>query len=527
MPSLDEVLLLIRDRFTNLYDRHPQAVRSVAVLLGLAAVSLGWFFRPWFHSIIYGIYTTPVLPIAAAFGLGVAVLLRRRLGVFANGQIGFAVFVIVLLVGSSVGGFLTGAQLGQDTMARADTADGLSETDPTRPRVVTKSVAERYASNTLNFPQYRIAGGDITVRNNTPYWSYALAPDGAFNHYTKRQHGTVLVDMTQQNAEVDTVVGDMERGVGPAFYNNYRFATLKRANYLVEYDDPFMVVNEGEQYIAVPYTKPEFHWLPLPHTTPAWGGVVLIHSDGRIQDLSPSAARDHPALSEQKLYPFDLARESVAATKYRNGIVNTFTSHEDEIEVAPVPGEDNDQPFLVFTESGPEYVVAVEPYGQAQGLKEVWTIDARTGEYEIYSPSASLFGARKATDYVRQAARTTDWNRFTPSEPIPVVVDGQLYWEVRVVPEDSSGIAYIAFVNARSSDVHEVSTTPEVTAFLDGERVADQPEPTGEDTAGSPRIVIERIAPNGTVIETLEVYGNETVRVVPGPMPTNNTSASD
>jgi hypothetical protein len=266
-------------------------------------------------------------------------------------------------------------------MERAGTAEELRETDPSKPRVVTKAVASRYASNTLNFPQYRIEGGDITVRNGTPYWSYALAPDGAFNYYTKRQHGTVLVDMTRQNADVDTVVGDLRKGIGPAFYNNYRFTTLKRANYLVEYDDPFMVVHEDEQHVAVPYTKPVFHWLPLPYTTPEWGGVVLIDSQGTVEDLSPAEARAHPVLQEQKLYPFELTRERVAATKYRNGIVNTFTAHEDEIEVAPVPGEGNDQPFLVFTEAGPEYVVAVEPSGEAQGLKEVWTVDARTGEY--------------------------------------------------------------------------------------------------------------------------------------------------
>jgi hypothetical protein len=251
--------------------------------------------------------------------------------------------------------------------------------------------------------------------------------------------------------------------------------------------------------------------------------VVLIGPDGTVEDLSPAEARDRPVLADQKLYPFELAREKVAATKYRNGIVNTFTSHEDEIEVAPVPGEGNDQPFLVFTNEGPEYVVAVEPYGQAQGLKEVWTIDGRTGEYEIYSPRQSLFGARKATDYVRQAARTTDWNRFTPSEPIPVVVDGQLYWEVRVVPSDSSGIAYIAFVNAQSSDVHEVSTTAEVTAFLDGDRVTASPDGDRDAADRTPTLVVERVAPNGTVVETLELYGNETVRVVQG----NATTATN
>jgi hypothetical protein len=515
MPSSPDALLrALWKRLERMRSRNPRRLAALAFAGATVLLALAWYFRPWLHGVVYGVYTTPVLPLAAVIGAGLAALLRRRLGSLVSGQVGLVVFALVLFAGAGATGLLAGEELGKTTMDRTATAGNLSETDPTKPRVVTRSVASRYASNTLNFPQYRIEGGDITVRNGTPYWSYALAPDGAFNYYTKQQHGTVLVDMTRQNAEVDTVVGDLRKGIGTAFYNEYRFATLKRANYLVGYDDPFMVVHGGEQYIAVPYTRPEFHWLPLPYTTPEWGGVVLLDGDGNVTDLSPAEAREHPVLAEQKLYPFELARERVAATKYRNGVLNTFTSHEDEIEVAPVPGEGNDQPFLVFGDGGPEYVVAVEPYGQAQGLKEVWTVDGRTGEYEVYAPDESLFGARKATDYVRQAARTTDWNRFTPSEPVPVVIDGRLYWEVRVVPEDSSGIAYVAFVDARSTDVHEVSTTAEVTAFLEGERVDGSPDGGAEGRA--PTLVVERVAPNGTVVETLEIYGDETVRVVRG-----------
>ncbi|MFB6256260.1 MAG: ABC transporter permease [Haloplanus sp.] len=523
MPSLDELLLLLRDRLARLRARSPRRLAGLAVVSGAFLLALVWYFRPWLHAVVYGVYTTPIVPLAAALGVGLAALVRRRLGARVSGQAGVAIALAVLLAGSTVTGLLAGEHLGKGTIDGAAAAERLSETDPAKPRVVPRAVASRYASNTLNFPQYRIARGDITVRNGTPYWSYALAPDGAFNYYTKQQHGTVLIDMSQQNAEVDTVVGDLRKGIGPAFYNDYRFATLKRANYLVEYDDPFMIVHEDEQYIAVSYTKPEFHWLPLPYTTPEWGGVVLIDSDGGIEDLSPADARSHPVLEGQKLYPAELARERVAATKYRNGIVNTYTSHEDEIEVAPVPGAGNDQPFLVFSDSGPEYVVAVEPYGRAQGLKEVWTIDGRTGEYERYSPNESLFGARKATDYVRQAARTTDWNRFTPSEPIPVIVDGRLYWQVRVVPGDSSGIAYTAFVDARSSDVQEVSTTAEVTAFLEGSPVETAPPGSDGGDDRTPTLVVERVAPNGTVVGTLEVYGNETVRIARGN--TTNTTA--
>mgnify|MGYP000309587146 CR=1 FL=1 len=524
MSSLAEALRFVTRRIARLRGRSPRSLGGGALLALAVLAAVGWYFRPWLHGIVYAVYTTPILPVALLVAGLVVYGLHRRTTVVGP-QVALTVFLLVLVVGSGVTGLLAGERLGKSTLESATTADSLAETDSQMPRVVPKSVAARYASNTLNFPQYRIAGSDVTVDDGTPYWSYALAPDGTYNHFTKRQHGTVLIDMTEQNAEVRTITDDLERGIGPAFYNNYRFELLKRGQYLVDYGDPFMVVNEGEQYIAVPYTTPTFHWAPLPYTTPEWGGVALIDSDGTVEDLSPEEARRHPALEEQKLYPFALARKKVATTKYRRGIVNTFTSHEDEIEVAPVPGADNDQPFLVFTEDGPKYVVAVEPYGEAQGLKEIWTVDSRTGDYEVYTPERSLFGARKATDYVRQAARTTDWNRFTPSEPIPVVVDGRLYWQVRVVPGDSSGIAYIAFVNARSSDVQEVSTTGEVVAFLDGDAGAIG-DGGGVGEERQPSLIVQRVAPNGTVVGTLEVYGNESVRVVQGNATATNGTAT-
>jgi len=54
-----------------------------------------------------------------------------------------------------------------------------------------RAVADRYASNTLNWPQYRVGDTDISVVNGLPYWAAPLAPDGLFNTITKRQAGTV------------------------------------------------------------------------------------------------------------------------------------------------------------------------------------------------------------------------------------------------------------------------------------------------------------------------------------------------
>ncbi|WP_135829382.1 ABC transporter permease [Halorussus halobius] len=482
-----------------------------AVLLVALVAAAAWYFRPWLQGLVYLVYSTPIVVVAVVVTALIYLALVRSgvpVGVNAAG----VTFVAILIVGSGVGGLLADETLGTRTMVDATETSNLSEVDADRPRIVTQSVSQRYASNTLNFPQYRLAGSDITVHNGTPHWSYALAPDGTWNHFTKQQHGTVMVDMTRQNTRTKTFTGDLEKGIGTSFYNNYKWHVIKNGEFLVNYQDPFMVVHDDEQYVAVPYTKPTFHWTPLPYTTPEWGGVVLVDEDGNVEDLSPSAARAHPVLDEQKLYPFSLARQRVASTKYRNGILNTFTSHEDEIELAPVPGDNNDQPFAVFTEDGPELLVAVEPYGDAQGLKEVWTVDGRTGEYSRYSPEQSLFGPRKATDYVRQAARTTDWNRFVPSEPIPVVVDGTLYWEVRVVPEDSSGIAYIAFVDAESSDVVEVDESDAVRAFLRGESVPDANATDGGDER-DPAMVVQRVAENGTVLDTLEIFDDESIEI--------------
>jgi len=169
---------------------------------------------------------------------------------------------------------------------------------------------------------------------------------------------------------------------------------------------------------------------PLPHTTPQWGGVAVIDPSGSIETLSPSEAAASPILDNQQLYPEQLALQSVAATKYRNGILNTYTSHEDGSRLHRFPETETISRSLYLSESGPQYVVAVEPYGDAQGLKELWTIDGQSGAFERYVPADSLFGPQRAADLVvRQSAPQTDWDRFSPAEPILTVIDDREYWQ--------------------------------------------------------------------------------------------------
>ena len=509
-------------------------------IVGIVAVAIGWFFRPWLHGLVYAVYTTPLLLLGIVAGSIAAWATARaggRVEMVVNAlsssdhtitplRVGVVVLVIAAFALMPVANAVAGVTLSDQTMSQTATVERLDDVDADNPRIVTRAVADRYASNTLNRPQYRVGDTDISVVNGTPYWAAPLAPDGLFNAITKRQAGTVLVDMTTQEANVRSVDGELETGVGTIFHRNYRWELLKSQAYLVDYGDPKMVIHNDTQYIAVPYSEPQFHLTPLPHSTPQWGGVAIINPSGSIETLSPSEAAASPILDDQQLYPEKLALQSVAATKYRNGILNTYTSHEDEIEIAPLPGDGNDQPFFILSESGPQYVVAVEPYGDAQGLQELWTIDGQSGAFERYVSEDSLFGPQRAADLVRQSAPQTDWDRFTPAEPILTVIDDREYWQVRVVPEDNSGIAYVAFVDARSGDVDSFEQTDAITQFLAGETPVETPTETdpSETTAETPTVIVQRVAENGTVIETMTVYDDESIEIR---TPTNGTAGTE
>jgi len=509
-------------------------------IVGIVAVAIGWFFRPWLHGLVYAVYTTPLLLLGIVAGSIAAWATARaggRVEMVVNAlsssdhtitplRVGVVVLVIAAFALMPVANAVAGVTLSDQTMSQTATVERLDDVDADNPRIVTRAVADRYASNTLNRPQYRVGDTDISVVNGTPYWAAPLAPDGLFNAITKRQAGTVLVDMTTQQANVRSVDGELETGVGTIFHRNYRWELLKSQAYLVDYGDPKMVIHNDTQYIAVPYSEPQFHLTPLPHSTPQWGGVAIINPSGSIETLSPSEAAASPILDDQQLYPEKLVLQSVAATKYRNGILNTYTSHEDEIEIAPLPGDGNDQPFFILSESGPQYVVAVEPYGDAQGLQELWTIDGQSGAFERYVSEDSLFGPQRAADLVRQSAPQTDWDRFTPAEPILTVIDDREYWQVRVVPEDNSGIAYVAFVDARSGDVDSFEQTDAITQFLAGETPVETPTETdpSETTAETPTVIVQRVAENGTVIETMTVYDDESIEIR---TPTNGTAGTE
>jgi hypothetical protein len=315
---------------------------------------------------------------------------------------------------------------------------------------------------------------------------------------------------TQKNTQI--IEQYMQIGEGMAI-SDWISWKLYKEQYWVTYEDTYVIPYENDLYIAVPIVSYSVKYRDLMlYTVPQWGGIALINSAGNIQFLKPSEALENPVLKEQKLFPEKLTRYYVNSFRYKHGIVNKWFYHVEQLEIAEVPGQKNEQPFLINTDEGMKWIITCEPYGEAHGIFKIYVMDARTGDIQSFTQSkqAALVGPVKSTDYLRKANPIVDWSRFILVEPIPVVLNNTLYWHVRVVPDDASGISYTAMVDALTTDVAELKTEKELRDYLTGEHITDI---SPEFKEGAAIVII--IQEDGIEKNRIEVYPNQTFVVIP------------
>lgn len=490
--------------------------RIVAVIIGTAAL---YWARPWIQPFFLTLYRNPFIIQSAIIGAAVTAGLyyvgRQDIAISTGGVVTAAFFFAASFLNVPY----QGVAMADDVMAAANTTDTLPGVSVEHPRILPRSVASQYAQNSLQEPRHRLAPGDIAIGpNGTPQWSYALRPDGGLNRYIVKQKGAAFVNMSTSDADIEYDDQRMEIGVGTQITDNIKWV-LRKNEYFVNYQDPYVFESSDNLRIATPYIDYEYRFrFPILYTVPVWDGVALTDADGTTSYIEANEVSNHPELSRQRSYPFELARAYVAATAYRRGIINKWFFHEDEPEVAPVPGLGNDQPFMVLTEDNPELFIATEPYGDASGLFEIWTVDAVTGDYERYSldRGEGLIGADKAVNFVRQANSRVSWasrgdnSGFTPIEPLPVIVDDTLHWQIRVVPVDSAGVAFTAFVNAESSTVYTAQDDQDIRRFLRGDErnESQESDPDPEDM-----VTVSIIDEGEVVTETTVSSSNYSINV--------------
>jgi len=445
------------------------------LVLVILVVILGvffWFTRPIWHGVLMMFYLLPFLWESIIGAVAVMILLHFWRFSGDKSLTFWMSFVFFIIILAPLMKMYPKCHLGQTL--KASRIVELPEVDSSALRVIPRIVSFRYAEDALQYPQFRLGTGDIGFIGNTPYWVYGLIPGGLINSFILKNKGAVYVNMNSLEKDIRIIEKEMEIGEGMGITDWYKWRLYKR-RYWINCGDPYFVFSQGNLYLVVPIISYKYYWrFPTFYTVPLWEGVALINSKGKIEFLTPKQAQAHPVLEGQKLFPDWLARFYVESFEYTHGILNALFFHQEQLEIAEVPGQQNEQPFLVVTKKGIKWLIACEPFGKAHGIFRIYLIDARNGKIELYeeSKNAGLIGPVSACNYIRKANPRVDWSQMRPVEPIPLIIEGRLYWQVSVIPKDASGIAYTAMINAKTGEVRELMAE-EIKEFVKGKRIKE------------------------------------------------------
>jgi len=372
--------------------------------------------------------------------------------------------------------------------------------DTTGLRFLPYDVAARFGLNTQDEPTLVL--GDFEPLDNGEGeidWVAPREPNGTWNSIVNNQDGVMVI---QPDGSADTVDQEFKRGEGMALYRNVGWQ-LKREKFFAQHTNQYYVLDGEELLGIVPYISYGFSF---PVMVPRWGGVLVVHPDGEIEDLSPGEAIKDARFEGERLYPEQLARKVGDVWKFRNGYWNTWFSHENEAQIPQIdPPEDqntldeqpatsqgtstNQMPFLIPTGDGPQWFLAAEPYGRSFSMYQGIYADAHSGEINYFKPDtgSALIGVNKALDYAKATFPNYQWGlNAVILEPRPVVKDETLYWMATITNADKAGVNQTVMVNAsKQGEVTVLETYEDVVAFVEGEDTGETVNVEGGDILGT------------------------------------------
>lgn len=519
---------------------------GIKLLILLVGVAVLWVARPLFHGIVYpAVYSTSGLyMIGIPTIVGLLLFLSPPLSNDGESSLKKkssyvgAVFVVGIVLAVSlgfIGGMFEEKRLAQDAMSDAEEINEFPAVNADNPRIVPLEVADVQTRGSVSYRQHQLGPSDISrAEDGDLVWSYPIQPDQFRNQFSGNQRGVLLSDMTTMEDREIQAYDEQDFKYGQnMFLHRSADWNLKSSDYWAQYrGDPIEFTHDGEAYMAFPKTGNDWHLLPVPHTTPTWEGVALIHTDGTIDHLDPKEARNSEILDGQRIYPLYNSQRYAESLGYRQGIINQLPivgSFQGVVEPANLPaGAGNSQPFVVdLKDEKMTYTYAMEPTGaQTRGLDEVWLFDAETGDMKFYRTGGdTLLGPERAMGIVRSADTRTNWDteqssgQFQVVEPIPTLINNELWWHAKVVPRDNTDVTRNSFVNAHTEEVVELEDTESVTRFISGENTSDIEEVKTEEPQsenGTTEVYVVIRDDQGNVIDRIPVESNQNVNIEVG-----------
>ena len=482
--------------------RRLSSVGRVRLLVGLAvALFFVWLVSPLFHGLAMALYIN--------WPFFLVILVGVVLGgyLWNTGDKDPAKVIVVVAAIAAVAYMLTAAPLRDLKYLDSIEPNEVEEMpDTTGVRYLPYEVAARFGQNTQD--DSTLVLGDFEPLDNDAGgidWVAPREPNGVWNSFTNNQDGVMVI---KPDGSAELMNQEFKRGEGMALHRNVAWH-LKRERFFVHHTNQYYVLHDGELLGLVPYVSYRFSF---PVMVPQWGGVMVVHPDGEIEDLSPEEAIKDGRFEGERLYPEQLARKVGDVWKYRNGYWNTWSAHEDEAVIPEIggTGEDNSSggkaakssgnssanqvstnqmPFLIPTEEGPKWFLAAEPYGGSFSMYRAIYINAHDGEVTYFRPDtgSALIGVNKGLDYARATFPNYQWGRNAILlEPRPIIKDETLYWMATITNSDTAGVNKTVMVNsAEQGEVTVLDSYEDVLAFVEGEDTGRTVEVEGDGPSGA------------------------------------------
>lgn len=480
----------IRKRLSDLSSRLA-SVGRVRLLASLVIVLFfAWLVSPVFHGLVMALYVNWPFFLVVVGGTVLGAYLWN------TGDKDPAKIVAVVAAIAALAYLFASAPLRELRYLDSIEAEEIKEMpDTTGLRFLPYDVAARFGQNTQDEPTLML--GDFEPLDNAEGgidWVAPREPNGLYNSLVNNQDGAMVI---QPDGSAEIISQEFKRGEGMALYRNVGWK-LKREKFFAHHTNQYYVLDGEELLGVVPYISYRFSF---PVMVPQWGGVLVVHPDGEIENLPPQEAIQDGRFEGERLYPEQLARKVGDVWKYRNGYWNTWFAHKDEAQIPQInPPEDqnaatlegtstNQMPFLIPTEEGPQWFLAAEPYGRSFSMYQGIYVDGHSGKVTYFKPDtgSALIGVNKALDYAQATFPNYQWGQNAVIlEPRPVVKDKTLYWMATITNADKAGVNQTVMVNAsEQGEVTVLETYEDVVAFVEGEDTGETVNVEGGDTLGA------------------------------------------
>lgn len=302
-----------------------------------------------------------------------------------------------------------------------------------------------------------------------------IIPDGPLNTFYADNDGYMLFDDNQdtpQDKRVTRIKQSQKIGEGMELLDNI-WRNLYAEDMFCKYDKIYYLQLDPKHPDVLTAIAPKIKFkFVFPSFVPYWGGVSLVHADGKIENLTTEEAKKDSRLKGKRITPISLDLKYVAVQIYDQGYIGGWINREGKIKIPDVPGN-NKMPYFTEGADGNSYnVVIAEPSGEADAISRFYYTNANTGERLYYEfGGEGVLGPTNALERVK-TLRGYKWLEGTNGdhqiiEPVYLTKNGRIYFKFTITTKTFTGITATAVVDLAAKDtVHEFKTRQEFNDWL-------------------------------------------------------------